>query len=298
MREGGYGDVLRTLVPSIRVPFLLPTEDDFSAWAYGLLFLGGDATDENIYGGFVANDIEESDMVFNLLWQSRFFSPLDITLFYDYRHSLEYTVAYPAYLNLEYGLSALALVIDGRVFDGTRRYEFAPGLTMSMEYPHTKVFARLSLPYERQAWGSEINRSAQYLQAAAGHLLAGGELRVVLDAYVDRHDPNVPSFSLRGYETIATPRAAVLTAEYGRRLLRVRSGLWNPNVYLEDVFWNVFADFAWTDDGATYYSAGVELKIETKTGFGFLQVVPKLGVALTKSGTIGVYFGLYPRMPF
>jgi len=298
IRKGGYGDVLKTLVPSFRMPFLLPTKNDLSEWAYGLLFLGGDATDENIYGGFVAQNPSEDDMIFSLLWQSRFLSPLDITLLYDYRNSLEYTIAYPAYLNLEYGISRLVLFVDGCVFDGVTRHEFAPGFAVSMEYPYTTLSARLSFPYERQAWGSDINRNAQYLQMGVRHILIGGELRFLCNAYVDQHDPDVQSFSLRGYESIVTPRAAVMTAEYGHRLLQLRGGLWNPNVYFEDLFWNVFVDFAWTDDGTTYYSGGAELRLEAKTGFGIIQVVPKLGIALTKSGTIGVYFGLYPKMPF
>ncbi|UCF70786.1 MAG: hypothetical protein JSW49_00480 [candidate division WOR-3 bacterium] len=298
IREGGYGDVLRTIAPSFRLPFVLPTESDLSEWAYGLLFLGGDATDENIYGGFLAKDTEERDVIFNLLWQSRFLSPLEITFFYDHRESLDYGIAYPAYLDLEYGLSDLTLFVEGRVFDGTERCEFAPGFSVVFEYPNTTVFARLSFPYERQAWGSQINRSGQYLQSAARRIFAGGELRVLCNAYVDRNDPDTLSFSIRGYDTIETQRAAILIAEYGRRLVRVRAGLWNPNVYLEDVFWNLFADFAWTDEGTTYYSAGIELRFEVKTGLGFLQVVPKMGAAVNKSGEVRVYVGLHPRLPF
>jgi hypothetical protein len=298
IRKGGYIDVLKTMVPSFRMPFLLPTEEDLSEWVYGLLFLGGDATDENIYGGFVAQDLGEDGMIFNLLWQSRFLSPVEISILYDYRTSFEYSIAYPAYLNLEYGFSKLVFFVDGRIFDGGTRLEFAPGFSVSMEYPYTTLSAQLSFPYERQSWGSDINRNAQYLQTGMRHILAGGELRFLCHAYVDRHDPDIPSFSLRGYESIATPRAAVMTAEYGRRLLRLRGGLWNPNVYFEDLFWNAFVDFAWTDDGTAYYSGGAELRLEAKTGFGIIQVVPKLGIALTKSGSIGMYFGLYPKIPF
>lgn len=297
-KEGGYGDIVKTFVPSFRVPLALPTSDDLSAWAYGLLFLGADATDENLYGGFVAHDPLEQDMIFNILWQSRFFSPLDILVLYDYKNSLDYTLAYPAYLNLEFGFSSLYLYFGGRVFEGTTRKEFAPGFRLGMEYPYTSVSLSFSFPFERQSWGSAVNRSAQRLQIGVRQYLLGGELSLHSDAYVDQHNPDVRSLSLRGYESIETPRALVTAVEYSHRLVKLRRGAWNPNLYVEDLFWTVFADFAWADDGTIYYSAGVELKVETKTGFGFVQLVPKLGVAVTKAGELKVFLEISPEIPF
>ncbi len=297
VRRGGYGDVVKTLVPAFRMPFVLPTEADFSAWAYGLIFLGGDATNENIYAGFLARASDETDPLFNLFWQSKFFAPLDITLFYDYKHSLEYTLAYPVLLSLEHGLSNLTIILDGRIFDGLSRNEFAPGLAVRFQYPTTTLSGRLSFPFERQSWGSDINRSAQEVYLGLRQMIKAGELRLRADAYVDHHDPEIPSFSLRGYEPISSPAAISLTAEYGRRLCKVRWGLWNPNLYFEDLFWTIFADWAWIDGGDTYYSVGCELRLETKTGFGFLQVVPKLGVALTQDKRVAFFFGISPNFP-
>jgi len=298
IEQGGYGDILQTFIPSFRVPLVLPTSDDLSTWAYGLLFVGGDATDENLYGGFIAHDSQEQDMIFNMLWQSRFFSPLDILVIYDYKNSLDYTLACPAYLNLGYGLSRLYLFLDGRVFEGTTRVEFAPGFGLGMEYPYTSVSVSWSFPFERQAYGSSINRSAQCLQVAIGQYLLGGELSLKSDAYVDQRNPEICSFSLRGYESIETPRALVTSLEYSHRLVELRRGAWNPNLYFEDLFWAVFVDFAWADDGTTYYSAGVELRLEAKTGFGFVQLVPKLGVAVNKSRESKVFLEISPEIPF
>lgn len=297
IRRGGYGDVVKTLVPSVRVPFVLPTERDLSAWAYGLVFLGGDATDENIYGGFLYRDPDEEDMVFNLLWQSRFFTPLDISFFYDYKSSFEYTVSYPAFLSLEYGFSNLTLFLDGRIFDGLARKEFAPGCGISLRYPYTALSASFALPFERQAWGSDIHRSAQRMTCNLQQFLGGGEFRVLGRAYVDRHNPEIPDFSIRGYDTIESRRALILSTEYVHRLCPLRKGLWNPNVYVEDLYWAVFVDYAWTEEGTTYYSVGCELRLEAKAGFGFLQLVPKLGIALTESGKIQVFFGISPSIP-
>ncbi|UCG29655.1 MAG: hypothetical protein JSV53_09125 [candidate division WOR-3 bacterium] len=298
IKDGGYGDVMKTLIPSFRLPFVFPTKDDFSEWAYGLLFLGGDATDENIYGGFIAQDPREQNLFFNFLWQSRFFSPLDIFMFYDYQNEVEYTIAYPAYLNLEYGISNLTLFIDGRIFDGADRIEFVPGFSAAVQYPYTTFSVRMSFPFERQSWGSDINRSGQRLQLGVRQFMLGGEFRFYSDAYVDRRNPDVRAFSLRGYDEIESSRALVMAMEYGHRLLKLRGGLWNPNIYFEDLFWSAFADFALTDAGTTYYSVGMELRLETKTGFGFVQVIPRFGIALTKAGEVKTFFTLSPKLPF
>lgn len=297
LAEGGYWDIAQTLVPAMRIPCLVPIQRDLAEWAYGLFFLGGDVTDENVYGGLVARRTAAPDMAFYFLGQSRFFAPADFSLQYEYRNSLEYRVAYPAYWGLEPGVSSLEFFVEGRVFDGAARREFTPGFSISFKYPSSAFGVRLSLPYERPAWGSQITRSAQRVQASARQAFLGGEFRFRSEAYIDRDDPVLPSLSLRGYEPVLTGRALMLTAEYGHCLLRLRRGRWNPNVYLEDLFWTVFADFVWADAGATYYSAGVELRLEAKTGFGFLQFVPKAGIALTGSGAARLYFALMPDLP-
>ena len=295
--EGGYFDVMKTLVPSVRVPFALPTRRDLSAWTYGLLFLGGDATDENIYGGIVYRDPDEEEMSFNMLWQSRLITPLDISFFYDYRNSFEYAITFPAFLSLEYGFSNLNLFLDGRIFDGLTRVEYTPGCAVRFEYPYTTLTVSCSFPYERQAWGSDIHRSAQRMALSIRQYLHGGECRFLGQAYVDRHNPEMPDFRVRGYDAIESRRAVILSTEYVHRLCRLRRGLWNPNIYIEDVYWLVFADYARTDEGYTHYSVGGELRLEVKTGFGFLRLVPRLGVAFTESKEVRVFFGISPSIP-
>jgi hypothetical protein len=295
--EGGYFDVMKTLVPSVRVPFALPVESDLSAWTYGLFLLGGDATDENIYGGIVYRDWDEGEMVFNLLWQSRLLTPLDISLFYDYRNSLEYTISFPAFLSLEYGFSNLNLFLGGRVFDGLTRVEYAPGCAVRFKYPHTTLAASFSFPFERQAWGSDIHRSAQRMALSIQQYFYGGEYRFLGQAYVDQHNPEIPDFTIRGYDAIESRRAMVLSNEYVHRLCRLRKGLWNPNFYVEDAYWVIFADYARTGEGSIYYSVGGELRLEVKAGFGFLQLVPRLGFALTGSQGVQIFFGISPSIP-
>ena len=297
IREGGYLDVIKTLMPSVRVPFALPTRSDLSAWVYGLFFLGGDATDENIYGGLVYHDAGTEEMTFNLLWQSRLFAPLDISLFYDYQNSFEYAITFPAFLSLEYGFSNLNLFLEGRIFDGLTRVEYSPGCAVRFNYPYTTLAASFSFPFERQAWGSDIHRSAQHIALSMRQYLYGGEYRILGQAYVDRHNPEIPDFAIRGYDAIQSRRALVLSTEYVHRLCKLRKGLWNPNVYVEDLYWAVFVDYARVDEGAIHYSVGGELRLEAKVGFGFLRLVPRVGIAFTESERVQIFLGISPSIP-
>jgi hypothetical protein len=77
----------------------------------------------------------------------------------------------------------------------------------------------------------------------------------------------------------------------------LRKGLWNPNVYFEDLYWIIFADYARIEEGEVHYSVGAELRLEVKVGFGFLHLVPRLGIALNESGTARIFFGITPSIP-
>ena len=135
------------------------------------------------------------------------------------------------------------------------------------------------------------------MQLTVRQMIMEGEARLFADAHVDPHNPEIPSCTIRGYDSITSPKALRLSAEYGHRLCKLRRGLWNPNIYFEDVYGVIFADYLWTQGGTTYYSAGCELRLEVKTGFGFVQLVPRLGIAVTKSSTIQAYFAIFPNLP-
>lgn len=296
-QDGGYGDVFKTLFPAVRMPLVFPTDSTFEKWAYGLLFAGGDATNENIYAGYVAYDHREEKPFFNLFWQSSFLTPLTFGIFYDYNESIEYTIDYPLIWRLSPGLSQLFLFFKGRSFDEFSRKEFSPGIRVRFNYPYTTIQTAFSFPFERHAWGSAISRNSQEFSIGMRQLLWDGELRLFVSGYSDPYNPDTPSVSIRGYDAIETPRALVGRAEYSHHLLSMRKGLWNPNIYLEDVYATVFYDFGVVDRGDSYYAVGCEIKVETKIGFGFLNLVPKLGIAYTKDRKFKTFFAVHPRIP-
>jgi hypothetical protein len=297
INRGGYGDVLKTLLPSVRLPLIFPTGSDLDAWTYGLALVGGDATNENLYGCFLGSETGNGDLVGNMLWQSRFFAPFDVLVYYDHANSVEYSVACPMFRSLEYGFSNLTLHLDGRLFDDLARKEFSPGIDLGFRLPYTAIGVGFSFPFERQAWGSDVQRGGQEFRFRAQRLFRGGELRVTASVYIDRHNPDLTEFRIRGYEIFRSRRASVLNVEYSHRLCQIRWGLWNPNFYFEDLYWTVFGDYLNTQDAASHYSFGCELGLEVKVGFGFVQLFPKIGVARTKDNEFKMYFKIAPFLP-
>ncbi|MDI6794380.1 MAG: hypothetical protein QME81_16200 [bacterium] len=77
------------------------------------------------------------------------------------------------------------------------------------------------------------------------------------------------------------------TLEYSRPLLKIRKGLWNPNLFFEDLCLALFTDAAFSEE-ETQLSGGIELQQETGAFFG-LKFAPALGLAYNKEGETTVY---------
>lgn len=296
LKHGGYSDVLKTLFPVARVPFVFPGNGDFTTWYLGGLILGGDATAENIYAGYYAYNTLEKRPIANLFWESTFLTPLYFDILYDYNNAVYYGFNYPILRKFSPGLTDITLFTNARSFNNFTRKEFTPGLTFRLLFPYTTFLAQMSLPFERHAWGSAIDRNAQVLAFGVNQFLKGGELRLRALGFSDLHNPDTSTIRIRGYNAITTPRGIVLRTEYSHLLLNLRKGLWNPNIYSEDIFGSIFFDYGITDNGELYYSTGCELKFEVKLGFGYLQFIPKVGFAITKDREVKMLFEIVPLL--
>jgi hypothetical protein len=108
--------------------------------------------------------------------------------------------------------------------------------------------------------------------------------------YIDMHNPDTAAMYIRGYARIKTPRALIIRTEFSHPLIKVKKGLWNPNVFFEDICGVLFFDYGLTDDKISYPSVGGEIKLETKIGFGYLQFVPEVGFAYTKEQKFKIFY--------
>jgi len=291
-RTPGFPLLLKTLSPAVHMPILMPTDMTFRSWNLGCLFAGGDATDENIYFGYLGYHPEKRTPVLKISYWSKFFSPLLCNCYFNYKNSIYYALEYPIYVSLGSGLSNLTLFVDGRSFYNFSRKEFSPGVFLRFDYPFTSIQAQFETPFERRAWGSVIDRQAMKFKIGLFQNINEDQISLINTNYFDSDNPDSVRFSLYGYPEITTVCAQIIQVGYSHRFLKLRKGLWNPNLYFEDIFGKIFFETARDAEGNCYYSAGTILQVEMKMGFGYLQFTPGLGFAVTKEGKFKLFLGV------
>ncbi|MDI6840318.1 MAG: hypothetical protein QMD71_05670 [bacterium] len=292
--HGGYFDVLSTaLKPAVRIPFILPADTTFKKWSLGCILVGADATYENFYTvSFGYDPIEETPFLSSFL-RSLFLSPISIDMEYRSKITAGLGITYPLFMSLSPGLSSLSLYLRGKAFkEDFSRKELKPGLVIEFTFPYTDVFVGVESSVERGKFGSNIERTAYSVEAGIRNYIKGGELRISAKGYSDKENPDPIGIKIRGYDQLYTKTGSSLTLEYAHPILKIRKGLWNPNLFFEDLCAAIFTDVAFAIDGEYNLSCGMELKLETGTMLGLIKAAPKLGIATNKTGNIKFYIGI------
>jgi hypothetical protein len=278
--RGSYLDVCATMVPAIRVPFIFPADTTWHSWIYGGFLAGQDATNENFYTVVMGFDQFNERPVIDLTLDSYFFAPVQLSLNYSSSDELNVRAEYPYFYRLQPGFSHFIVSCNARAFDSLQRKEFTPMLQIGYHVPFVRISGAARFPLERTALGSELNRTGSTVSCGVDLVISGGSLIAGVTGFNDAQNPDTPSVKLRGLETPHTvPRGMIMKARYSHRLFPVRRGLWNPNIYLEDVFGSFFYETAFLGTYGRHSSLGMEIKLETKIAFGFLPLAPSIGIA-------------------
>jgi|GEM_PF-1540865 len=290
-KPGSYCDIISTLVPRVRVPLVIPADNNFRTWLYGALFIGQDAVQENTYYAYLAYNSDADDPYIRAQWQSNVLSPLSTNVFFS-NDELNYTAVLPLYTRLHYGLHNASIFLSGRTFENFTRKEISPGIAWQLHYPYTTLHVAISFPYERIAWQSSLNRSSQFLSVTGQRTFTTSRLRCKMTIFSDRNNPDSLQIQIRGTDAFQALQGYVLRAEYSHKIFALHWGLWNPNVYFEDVFATVFCDYGRSSRENHAYSIGIEIRPEIKAGFGYLQFSPRIGCAYTDENRITWFFRL------
>jgi len=101
---------------------------------------------------------------------------------------------------------------------------------------------------------------------------------------------------LDGADTLAGETGLSLNLDFSIRLLKIRTGLWNPPLFLQDVYVVPFAGLALTDALDRQFAGGLELHWELKalamqSGWPLDLFV---SLAVDGAGTPSVALGLAP----
>jgi hypothetical protein len=295
-RTGGYGDVLKTLLPVVRIPIVYAEYDEHARWYYAALLAGGDATAENHYLATIAHDPAEEYPVANILFESQFFAPANMSLEYSSGNYVNTRLSYQFLARLTPGIRHLSFYSDFYSFDGYERKELSPGISFSFNYPFTTVAANVWFPFEREQWKSSIDRNAQFASLSISQSIKDGVFIVSSIIGSNTQDIDTMQFSLRGYDDVPATRGLFTSAEYSHKLFSVRKGFWNVNMYFEDIFATLFVDYGLDHENASFASAGCEISTETKVAFGYIQFVQNIGVAVNRDQQVSWYYTLTPAI--
>jgi len=233
--------------------FLVPSTRFFPALA-----IGQDGLGYNQYGLFYSSD---GGLDFQFL--SKMFFPFYVgySNVYTVDQRKNYlTLALPTYYSLRSGLSSVLLMLK------TDFSELTPGLQVDYSLPQYKL-STLVQDDARDGGGSlDLDNTFLYGQGSVSLNLAG----------------------YKNFERIRSVRGLVRTTYNNtsgyegefllqHRLLQVQNGLWNPNVFVGDIYAGPFAQYSNTNTNVTAY--GLELGAEVGLGF-WVSFVPRGGISI------------------
>jgi len=291
-KKGSYLDIAKTLFPSARLPLFLPMDATYKKWLYGAIFSGSDATDENFYLTYLGYDQLNNKLFLKSNLQSLFFSPVQIELFYNYNDYLKISSSYPVFNILRPGISHILLNLNLKSYDEYRRKEISPVFMITWRRPYYTGYWSFSAPFERKSLKSLIDRTCLTSGIGLNYVLFTGEFHTRMAGFSDPQNPDAPHISIRGYAPIYSHKGILFRTEYSHQLLKLRKGLWNPNIYFEDLFGIIFFDCAIDQNREKYYSLGLEIALESKACFGFIQIIPNAGLAINRDKRIKLFIEL------
>ena len=282
--RGSYFDVFKTLfLPPLRFPVIFPVDTTYRKFLLGGIIIGGDVTGENTYAVFLAHDGLGDSVVGYGLFTSYIFAPLGLNAEFFLNQYGVISASYPLLLKTDPGLNQILFTLKGRSFDGYRRRELIPVLRFRLGWPDHIIRTEFGLHIEK-------DRIAPEVEVASNLYTLGGVFSFDLEGFHDPDNPDSITIRIRG-EKFRGKSGTKLSLEFSRPIVKIRWGLWNPNLFFEDICGGVFTDFARTET-ETIYSAGAILKLETGLALGLLKFAPRIGIAITNKKKVRAFFAL------
>ncbi|MEJ6950743.1 TolB family protein [Natronospora cellulosivora (SeqCode)] len=256
--HGGYIDNLKTLAPRNFFPVIYFTEEDFSI---GALVQGSDPLNHFNYMGELAYNIRKNSPEYAFNINSSFFAPLDMNLSgrnnsFDNQHSID--ISYPLASHID-GIDNLLVGNTFSVYDWeeclTQAY-----LSLGFAYPKSNLNINLSaLMYDDNKKGYTIN-------IGASHYLFNGNLFASIRH--ERYQKLITRRDLiRGFdEDIDFRQLERASLDYKKALFSIEKGLWNPSIYLHDLYGTAFVNGIRVDNDEVFYSYGVEIELTNQIG--------------------------------
>jgi hypothetical protein len=254
LQEAGYIDNLKTLIPKIHIPFPI-----------GIILIGSDAIGENyyIFIPFLYNSKAQKMYYLNTTQDnievkivgfiiSEFFKPHTFYIGFITDELISVGWKYPVYVRLTPGLSNVTISTNWNYHD-KEKHNLYNILHIGFQYPR---------------WNTEISAaifSDLYHSTLTNQMLW-------LNSYIERYIFNSCITLLTGisYEKDKRAYNSFLRFAYSFPLFKIRKGLWNPNIYLEDLCCLLYYERA--DEEEVTSNIGIELQQEISLFMGNIKL--------------------------
>ncbi|MGQ9778434.1 MAG: hypothetical protein ACUVRM_00965 [Bacillota bacterium] len=298
--RGDYIDNLKTLAPAVHLPLFATTG---TGPVLGATLIGADAIGHfPYYQATLAFRPADKQLVYDVMLYNYFSAPLQtaLRLANDLDADLtadtpviEFAASYPLRAGYGPGLNGLALGVSTLYFPEDGSWSIAPSASVDLSLPRADASLELRMPLYSQGGASVTGLYADF---KINRFLLGGDLALRGNYFTD---PIVGGeIAVRGMAPFATETGLTAGAQYSRVLLRINDDLWNPNVFLEDLYADLFWDGAL--DAARdlfYYSWGAELHLQGKIAM-FFPLDAYLRCLSANGGPFGLEYGLSIGLPF
>ena len=314
-----YLSLLRTWA---RIPYVWPTFDErwnLTNLDAGIFLLGADVLGENSYESAVSYDILTNTNQVDFHWSNQGYAPLSLNLDYShnpmwdtldqflgYNYRIYPSFSYPIYYRPGRGLNVIrwgeGILVEGVSFE---HRALLSNISTSLSWYHYQIGFALSHFWESPVFSSYesswlFTRGAGVVDLARGMLIA--DISTNIDLSAEGFDIYGYEGPIRGYhdDTLLTIQRifATATLEFRHRLLKMRFGIWNPNIFFEDLYVNLFTDAAFNSQNLLGASAGLELSPEIHFFWGFVRVAPIIGLSYNLEGEINFHGGVSTALPF
>ncbi|MBI5206431.1 MAG: hypothetical protein HY934_01435 [Candidatus Firestonebacteria bacterium] len=267
---GGYIDNLKTLFPPkmLRIPVIYATNDSTYA---GLYFSGGDVLGHFApYYGMIIYDFKKNTPQLSFALPINYYAPLYSSInfaTFDERF-LKFNLEYPIIRKISPGIEDFSIGSSVNLLKDFKRREMEPYFTLNFRLPKTSGGLNIYLPFENRNTGSNISRTGFYPNLWVSQYLSKHKLAFNIKGVYDDDNPETIFKKIRGYkEVLDSKHGEIFSLELSRTILRIRKGIWNPNIFFEDINALIFIDGAVPRERKSQLSSGIELHLETRTMF-------------------------------
>jgi len=194
----------------------------------------------------VLRDFKRDKTFYEINLTNNFLRPLKHTFFYSNldEQTLGNTLFLNLYARVNYGLNGVQGGLDFTTKNDYARKIWKPFTDFSCSWEGGNLFIHQSLLYENKRFlPSDRNRMGwQGWYLLKQRMPLTSELRSQVLMAVDAKAERDEVFGrLKGYTTdFSANQGATLQASWYKPILRVREGLWNPQIYMEDISAGVF----------------------------------------------------------